>query len=162
GRLCRLPTAYRLLPTDMDFTSALEQLAADPAAPLDAAEVALLLASDEYPDLDCAAYLDRVDALADVLRPRLPGNLEERVRHLGQFLFDGQGFVGNAEQYYDPRNSYLNEVIDRRLGIPITLSVLAIAVGQRAGLDVEGVALPGHFIVQASEGEERVLFDPFH
>src|SRR5947209_7893006 len=121
----------------MDFTAALQQLAADPAAPLDAAEVALLLATDEYADLDVTGYLDRIEALADAVRPRLRGDLEERTRRLSAFLFDDQGFAGNAEQYYDPRNSYLNDVIDRRLGIPITLSLVAIAVGRRAGLDVE-------------------------
>ena len=146
----------------MDLTAVLQQLSADPAAPLDAAEVALLLAADEYPDLDIAGYLRQIDSLAAAVRPHLRGGLDEQARCLGTFLFDEQGFAGNADHYYDPRNSYLNEVLDRRLGIPITLSVVAIAVGQRAGLLVEGVALPGHFIVQAIDGDDRVLVDPFH
>jgi regulator of sirC expression with transglutaminase-like and TPR domain len=146
----------------MNCTEALHLLADDPSAPLDAAEVALLLAADEYPDLDISGYLSRLEDMADRLRPRLHGSLEQHVRRLSSFLFDDECFTGNADEYYDPRNSYLNDVIDRRLGIPITLSVVAISIGQRAGLDVAGVGLPGHFIAKAVEGDAEVLFDPFH
>jgi regulator of sirC expression with transglutaminase-like and TPR domain len=72
------------------------------------------------------------------------------------------GFRGNTQEYYDPRNSYLNEVLDRRTGIPITLSVVAMAVGSRAGLEVVGVGLPGHFVAKAAGDGEEALFDPFH
>src|SRR5262249_46587327 len=76
--------------------------------------------------------------------------------------FHDMGFRGNVQKYYDPRNSYLNLVLDRRTGIPITLSLVAMAVGERSGLRVLGVGLPGHFVVKAVEGGEEILFDPFH
>jgi regulator of sirC expression with transglutaminase-like and TPR domain len=146
----------------MSFTEALHQLAANPAAPLDVADVALLLASDEYPDLDVAECLDWIDQLACEVSPRLIGDLCDRTAALGSFLFEERGFRGNERDYYDPRNSYLNDVIERRLGIPITLSVLAMSVGARAGIEVVGVGLPGHFIAKAVAENEEVLFDPFH
>ena len=147
----------------MDLDATLAALAADPSQPVDLAELALHLARDEYPDLDVPTYLARLDALADELRPRLTGSLSARTAELAHFLFEERGFAGNADDYYDPRNSYLNDVLDRKLGIPITLSVLAMAVGTRAGLDVVGVGLPGHFVAKASDASGHdILFDPFH
>jgi regulator of sirC expression with transglutaminase-like and TPR domain len=146
----------------MDLDAALDRLASDPSAPLDAAELALLVARDEYPDLDLAAYAVQLDDLARQARPRMRGDLEARVAGLSQFLFDELRFRGNVQHYYEPDNSYLNRVLDRRLGIPITLSVVTMAVGTRAGLEVHGLGLPGHFIVKAVEGDQEVLFDPFH
>jgi regulator of sirC expression with transglutaminase-like and TPR domain len=147
----------------MDLDAALAALADDPASPVDVAAVALHLARDEYPDLDVAPHLDRLDRLAETVKPRLRGDLTARTRALAAFLFDEEGFRGNAADYYDPRNSYLNEVLDRRLGLPITLAVLAMAVGARAGLEVVGVGLPGHFVAKAvGRGGPDVLFDPFH
>ncbi len=146
----------------MDLDAALDRLARDPAAPLDAAEVALHLARDEYPDLDVPAYLTRLDDLAAQARPLLAGDLEQRVAALSQFLFDDLRFRGNVQQYYDPDNSYLNRVLDRRVGLPITLSVVTMAVAGRAGLTVHGVGLPGHFVVKAVDRGQEVIFDPFH
>jgi regulator of sirC expression with transglutaminase-like and TPR domain len=147
----------------MDLDTTLAALAADPTLPVDLAELALHLARDEYPDLDIAAYLARLDALADELRPRQAGSLSARTAELTHFLFEEHGLAGNGEDYYDPRNSYLNDVLDRKLGIPITLSVVAVAVGTRAGLAVAGVGLPGHFVAKASdESGHDILFDPFH
>jgi regulator of sirC expression with transglutaminase-like and TPR domain len=147
----------------MNLDSTLAALAADPTASVDLAELALHLARDEYPTLDVAAYLARLDALADELRPRLAGSLAARTAELAHFLFEEHDFAGNADDYYDPRNSYLNDVLDRKLGIPITLSVVAIAVGARAGLTVAGVGLPGHFVAKASDDSGHdILFDPFH
>src|SRR5947199_10304866 len=108
----------------MDLAAALDLLADDPTAPLDVAELALALAGDEYPGLDAEHYLKLLDGLAGAVRPRLCGELPERVAALGRFLFEEQGFRGNVPDYYDPRNSYLNEVLDRRVGIPISLSVV--------------------------------------
>jgi regulator of sirC expression with transglutaminase-like and TPR domain len=88
--------------------------------------------------------------------------LEDRVQDLGHYLFDDLRFRGNVQNYYEADNSYLNRVLDRRLGIPITLSLVTMAVGTRAGLEVVGVGLPGHFITKAVEGGREVLFDPFH
>ncbi len=146
----------------MNADVALARLAADPADPADLAPVVLALAADEYPDLDAARYLRALDDLAARLRPRLRGSFEARVNALTTFLFDDEGFTGNAPRYYDPRNSYLNDVLDRRLGIPITLSLVAMAVGQRCDLEVVGVGLPGHFVAKAVEGGDEVIFDPFH
>src|SRR5438128_2597262 len=142
--------------------SLLQQLAQDPAADVDLAEVALLLAADEYPDLDVASYLARLDDLAARLRPQLVDELAVNIAALSHFLFEDEGFAGNAVDYYDPRNSYFNDVLDRKLGIPITLSMLAMAIGRRVGIDIVGVGLPGHFIAKAIHGSVEVLFDPFH
>jgi regulator of sirC expression with transglutaminase-like and TPR domain len=146
----------------MDLDATLDRLAADPSAPLDPAEVGLALARDEYPELDTEAYLSEIGGMAREARPYLRGDLESRVRGLCRYLFHDQGFRGNLKDYYDARNSYLNDVLDRRTGIPITLSIVAMAVGGRAGLAVVGVGLPGHFVAKAVEGGREVLFDPFH
>jgi regulator of sirC expression with transglutaminase-like and TPR domain len=90
------------------------------------------------------------------------GSLAAKVTGLCRYLFHDMGFRGNVKDYYDPRNSYFNQVMERRTGIPITLSALTMAVGRRAGLHVEGVGLPGHFIVKAVEGRHQILIDPFH
>jgi regulator of sirC expression with transglutaminase-like and TPR domain len=146
----------------MNLNTALTQLARDADAPLDLAEIALLLARDEYPDLDVDGYLSELNAMAVEVQRSLHGGFATRVECLCRYLYRDLGFIGNANNYYDPRNSYLNEVIDRRTGLPIALSAVAIAVGQRAGLNVVGVGLPGHFIAKATAGEQEVLFDPFH
>jgi regulator of sirC expression with transglutaminase-like and TPR domain len=140
----------------------LRELADDPNAPLDVAEVALYLAADEYPDLFIPDYLQQLDDLADGADSYAGGAWEERVAGLCYYLFDEEGFVGNTADYYDPCNSYMNDVLDRRLGLPITLSVLAMSVGARLGLDIVGIGLPGHFIAKAEHGSEALLFDPFH
>src|SRR5437773_10084362 len=116
----------------MNLEAALETLARDPAAPLDLAELALSLARDEYPDLDVEAYLGELDGMAHEARRYLRGDLAARVSGLCRYLFHDMGFRGNQADYYDPRNSYLNQVLDRRLGIPISLSAVVIAVGRRA------------------------------
>jgi regulator of sirC expression with transglutaminase-like and TPR domain len=147
----------------MNLDTALTVLAQDLAAPLDVAEVALHLARDEYPQLDVDAMLGELRGMAREARQRMHGPVDTQFRGLCRYLFHDLGFRGNIENYYDPRNSYLNEVLDRRLGIPITLSVIAMAVGARAGVHVVGVGLPGHFIAKliADNGREQ-LFDPFH
>ena len=146
----------------MNLDSALTLLAHDPSAPLDLAELALSLARDEHPALDVEGYLAELGAMAREVRPRLRGGLKARTAVLCRYLFEDMGFQGDRRDYYSAQNSYLNEVIDRRKGIPITLSAVAMAVGARAGLDVAGVGLPGHFVAKAVAGGEDVLFDPFH
>jgi regulator of sirC expression with transglutaminase-like and TPR domain len=133
---------------------------------------ALAIARGEYARLEPAAYLRRLDEMAAELRPHLsPEESPERlIAVLNAYLFGEQAFHGNANDYYDPRNSYLNDVLDRRTGIPITLSVVYIEVARRVGLYVEGVGLPGHFIVRApaaagafSTGSgPGLLVDPFN
>ncbi|QDU22881.1 SirB1 family protein [Urbifossiella limnaea] len=147
----------------MDLPATLAALAADPHHPADLAELALHLARDEYPDLDPAVYLARLDDLADRLAQRLTGRLTADAAELTHLLFADEEFAGNQADYYDPRNSYLNDVLDRKLGLPITLSLVAAAVGTRAGLTVEGVGLPGHFVAKVvGEDGAAVFFDPFH
>ena len=126
------------------------------------AEGSLLIAREEYPELDAGAYLRRLDGLADAVRPRLRGGPATAVEAMNRLLFDEEGFRGNTTEYYDPRNSFLNDVLDRRTGIPITLSTVYIEVGRRAGLSLHGVGLPGHFIVRLSAGNGGVLVDPFY
>lgn len=142
-----------------------ERLLAQDEAAIDLARACLLIAEDAYPGLDVDGYLGEIERFGAKLRARLGAGVapEERVVALNAYLFDELGFAGNTDDYYDPRNSYLNEVLDRRLGIPITLSILAVGVGRRCGVPVVGVGLPGHFIAKAvgPHGEE-VLFDPFH
>ncbi len=116
---------------------------------IDLARAALYLAAEEYPALDVDAYVGRLDALAaDVAELPLetPAPLG-RLLNLSAYLFAEQGFAGNARSYYDPRNSFLNEVLDRRTGIPITLCVVYLELGWRLGLPLAGVGMPGHFLV---------------
>jgi regulator of sirC expression with transglutaminase-like and TPR domain len=146
----------------MNLDTALALLARNPSAPLDLAEVALALARDEYPNLDVEATLAELAGMAHEVRPRLRGPLLAQVEGLCRYLFHEMGFRGDERDYYNPRNSYLNEVLERRTGIPITLSVVAMAVAERAGLTVVGVGLPGHFVVKAVRADQEILFDPYH
>jgi regulator of sirC expression with transglutaminase-like and TPR domain len=118
--------------------------------PLD--EACFLIAAHAHPDVDVVERRAQLDALAASLDA---SNGSE----LAFALFDDLGFAGNTIEYSDPENSYLDAVLDRRLGIPITLSVLMIEVGRRRGIDVRGVGMPGHFLVVVGEGE---WYDPFH
>jgi regulator of sirC expression with transglutaminase-like and TPR domain len=118
-----------------------------PEIPL--AEAALNVAAEEYPGLDVPSYLRRIDALGERVREQLGEGLGAlRTLQALRTVLRAEGFRGNDEQYYDPRNSFLNEVLDRKLGIPITLSVLTIEVARRAGLRLQGVGFPGHFLVR--------------
>ena len=146
----------------MDLDGALEQLAKEPTARFDVAELALCLARDEYPELDVEAYLSELNGMVREAKTYLAGSLESRVHGLCRYLFHEMGFRGNLQDYYNPGNSYFNEVIDKRTGIPISLSVLVIAVGGRAGLEIVGVGLPGHFVAKAVRNGTEVIFDPFH
>jgi len=130
---------------------------------IDLAHACLMIAQDAYPELEVEPYLGEIERMALRLRGRLgqTGAAEEKVMALNQFLFDELGYRGNAEQYYDPRNSYLNEVMDRRTGIPITLAVLYMALGRRIGLPLEGVSFPGHFLVRLRLRGGMLVLDPF-
>jgi regulator of sirC expression with transglutaminase-like and TPR domain len=127
------------------------------------AEAALYLAQETYPELSVKAYLDRIADMAETIKAELGLELDPvRIVHeINTHLFDTLGLQGNREQYYDPRNSFLNEVIDRGLGIPITLSVIYIEVGRLVGLPIAGVGMPGHFIVQYTAQPEPFWIDPF-
>ncbi len=124
---------------------------------------ALTVARDEYPDLDVDGYERQVSGLArHLLDRRHSSDPVAGVRAINAFLFDELGFAGNQNDYYDPRNSYLNDVIDRKLGIPISLGVLQIALGQGLGLDMRGVSFPGHFLVSLPVDGGVLVLDPFH
>ncbi len=136
---------------------------------IDLARAALVFARHEYPGLDIDGYLARIDLLAQRARHKVHGpkragsgkmNPLDAAAALSSFLFEEEGFRGNSEDYYDPRNSYLNQVLERKLGIPITLSVLYMEVGWRLGLQLAGVGMPGHFMVKLL-GVEGVYIDPF-
>ena len=129
---------------------------------VDLAQAALLIAQEDTADFEVRPYMARLDGLAAGVEPRLQGLApEDASAALMQHLFVDEGFRGNEDSYYDPRNSYLNEVLDRRLGIPLTLTILAMEVGRRLELPLTGMALPGHFVVRhGAEGE--TIFDPFH
>ncbi len=132
--------------------------------PIPLARGALLVAREEYPDLDVDKYLDKMTALAQQAEPlvRSGANTVERVQLLASFLFDEQGFAGDREEYSDPRNSFLNQVLDRRLGIPITLSVIYLEIGRRLGLNLYGVSFPAHFLVKAVDERGELIIDPFN
>ena len=130
---------------------------------IELARACLLIAEDAYPGLDVGRYVGEIERLALGLRNRLPrdAGAEEKIVALNQFLFDDLGYTGNADDYYDPRNSYLNEVIGRRTGIPITLSVLYMELGRKIGLPLEGVSFPGHFLVRLRLRGGMLVLDPF-
>ena len=144
-------------------TENFEALASKPDEALDVARIALALAADAYPDLDPGVYLAWLDTTAEAIAGAadLAMPLPERLAMLDRQLFEVEGFSGNQDDYFDPRNSYLNDVIERRTGIPITLSVVYLEVGWRLGLPLVPVSFPAHFLV-ASTGSRRVFIDPFH
>lgn len=146
----------------MNLDEELGRLAHDPATACDLAELAFHLARDEYPQVDVEAYLSELAGISHEAANYIRGDLGARVNGLCRYLFHEMGFHGNNQNYYDPLNSYLNQVIDRRTGIPITLSIVVMAVAARTGLQVVGVGLPGHFVVKAIDGPAQILFDPFH
>ncbi len=134
-------------------------------ASIDLAEGSLAIARTEYPALDVAYYSKRLDALAGRVRHRIRNNptAREVIALLNRVLFDEEGLRGNREDYYDPRNSFLNDVLDRKLGIPITLSVIYMEVARRVGFPIAGTGMPGHFLLKhydAMSGE--ILIDAFN
>lgn len=141
---------------------AFKHLVLSSEAELDLGLAALAVARIEHPDLAPAEYLRRLDELAAGSEARGIDDGRRVLERLRRFLFEQEGFRGNVDAYYDPRNSCLNDVLDRKLGIPITLSILMMEVGRRLGLTIEGVGLPGHFIVAAHVAGDRILLDPFN
>ena len=142
-----------------EFTRATEM----PDEELDVARLALLIASMEYPDLNIDDQLGVLDSLAAGASRWLTQDVEalQAVNVLSRWLFDDLGFAGNQEDYYDAKNSYLNDLLDRRLGIPLSLSLVYIEVGRRARVPLVGIGMPGHFLVRHRD-EEGLYVDPFH
>ena len=140
-----------------------ERILAEKDEKIDLARACLMIAEDAYPGLDVERYMGEIEGMAHRLRarPKQSGAIEERIIALNEFLFEELGYWGNTDDYYDPRNSYLNEVIDRKTGIPITLSILYMELGRRIGLPLEGISFPGHFLVRLRLRGGVLILDPF-
>ena len=136
----------------MEATARFAELLRRPDGEIPLDEAATLIASHAHPDVDVGDVLARLDTLA-------AESAAADADALADFLFVERGFAGNTVDYGDPRNSYLDDVLTRRLGIPISLSVLMIETGRRRGLELRGVSMPGHFLVAAGPG---AFVDPFH
>ena len=151
------------LPEPSAAAARFRELIGLPEPDLDLAEAALLIARNAGQELDVGHYLSRIDELAAQLARRLPrpASDTDRILALNTFLFQDQGFGPNVEDYYDLRNSFLNEVLERRLGIPISLSVVYMEVGRRIGLPLQGINFPGHFLVKCKLSEGTVILDPY-
>lgn len=126
------------------------------------AEGALLIAQEDYPSMKIEEYLERLDAIASRITAMPVGGDADRLELIRAVLFEEMGLEGNQDEYYDPRNSYLNEVLDRGLGIPISLSVVLIHVARSAGIEAYGVGLPGHYVVRAELDGNTVWVDAFN
>jgi regulator of sirC expression with transglutaminase-like and TPR domain len=139
------------------------QVAARPETELDLARAALLIAEPEYPELDIPKHIATLDQLGEDAERRLVGvapGVDQAARLLG-FLYQELGFHGNSAAYHDPRNSFLNQVLERRTGIPITLALVVLEVARRVGIAADGVCFPGHFLVRAPVSGGLLLIDPF-
>jgi len=142
----------------------LARLLDQPDENIDLGRAALLLARVEYPDLELEIQVSRLDQLGaeagSVVKSELgPAGLLAALR---RFLAEVCGFRGNELDYYDPKNSFMNDVLDRRIGIPITLSIVYMEIGRRIGIPLQGVGLPGHFLVKYADGKDMLFLDPFH
>ena len=132
-------------------------------AEMDLARAVLLVAKEEYPQLSVDLYLARLDQVAEEVKDRLANETASLIV-LGEVidtLYTRRKLSGNREAYYDPRNSFLNDVLDRGVGIPLTLGIVILEVSWRLGLPLEGVKFPGHFLVRYTGSEVRLLIDPF-
>jgi regulator of sirC expression with transglutaminase-like and TPR domain len=135
-----------------------------PDEQIDLAKAALCYAQAEYPDLNISKYLSIIDAIALEIKPQLP---TERyplkiIKTINYHLFDCLKFQGNNQDYYNPNNSFLNQVIDRRVGIPISLSVIYLAIAQRLNFPMIGIGMPGHFLIRPNFQNASIFVDPFN
>ncbi len=142
-----------------DFRQAVDR----PEDLIDLGRAALTIALPDYPDLDIPACLAQIDELAVAVTQRCGAvaDVYRSLAALNYILFTERRFRGNRDDYFDPKNSFLNEVLARKTGIPISLSVLYIEVAQRIGLKLSGVGFPGHFLVKYAESREEIVIDPF-
>ncbi len=141
-----------------------QQLVTLPDSAIPLAEAALLMACEEYPQLEISPYLDQLDRMAQMAQKslRAEDTPVQTVEKINAVLFETLGFRGNTEDYYDPRNSFFNDVIDRRVGIPITLSTVYMEVSRRLQFPISGVGMPGHFVVKFNNRSEEFFLDPFN
>ncbi|MGB5972456.1 MAG: tetratricopeptide repeat protein [Nodosilinea sp.] len=135
-----------------------------PADQVSLARAALYIAQEEYPYLEADDHLAMLDRMAETLSQRLPADLYplKIIRAVNDYLFGELNFRGNSEEYYDPRNSFLNDVLERRVGIPITLSLVYLELAHRVGFPMVGVSVPGHFLIRPTVDEMDIFVDPFH
>ena len=131
---------------------------------IDLAKAALYIAQEEYPNIDTEEYLNALDTMALELQERLPSQRYPLrvIQSINQYLYDDLGFAGNAEDYYDPRNSYFNDVIERRLGIPITLALVYLEIARRIDFPMVGVGMPGHFLIRPDIADTEIFIDAFN
>jgi regulator of sirC expression with transglutaminase-like and TPR domain len=151
----------------MNFSSArqyFDQEIQQPDERIDLAKAALYIAQEEYPNIDAEEYLNAFDTMALELQERLPSQRYPLrvIQSINQYLYDDLGFAGNVEDYYDPRNSYLNDVIERRLGIPITLALVYLEVARRIDFPMVGVGMPGHFLIRPDIPDTEIFIDTFN
>jgi regulator of sirC expression with transglutaminase-like and TPR domain len=141
-----------------------EALARLPDAEIDLGLGALLIAAEAYPDLVIEDWIAQLDDLGMRAAERMPAGADwsTQLSILNRFLFREEGFTGSETDVFDPRDSFLNEVLTRKTGIPITLSLVFMEVGRRAGLDIQGVSFPGHFLVKMEVPGGEVVIDPYN
>src|SRR2546428_7443242 len=146
--------------TPAEARDAFTRLLQTPEGELDLAEAALLIAAEEYPGLRPAVYLNQIARMGSELKHRIRAEVEpSRVVEVeNAYLFEELHFKGNRQEYYDPRNSLLNEVLDRRVGFSLSLPMLYVAVGERSGLPVRGVGMTGHFLVKYAPATSGEIF----
>ena len=139
------------------------QLLEAPDEELDLAAAAFQIARIAYPELSVELYRKRLDAMASEITARLPENPDPyiAIEAINQYLYGDMAFEGNDEDYYDPRNSFLNDVLTRGTGIPITLSLVYMEVARRVGLRLVGISMPGHFLVRYAREDRDIYIDPF-
>jgi len=150
----------------MDFSLARQhfyQEVQQPDEQINLERAALYIAQEEYLDLDVDEYLNALDMMADDVREQLP--IESYplkiLKTINHYLYGNLGFAGNTENYYDPRNSFFNDVIDRRTGIPITLSLVYLAIAQRLDFPMVGIGMPGHFLIRPIQEDMDIFVDAF-
>ncbi|WP_066376814.1 MULTISPECIES: SirB1 family protein [unclassified Anabaena] len=131
---------------------------------IDLAKAALYIAQEEYPQLDIEEYINALDTMADEVQARLPTSRYPLrvIQTINQYLYDDLGFAGNQSNYYDPRNSFLNDVIDRRTGIPITLALVYLEIARRIDFPMQGIGMPGHFLIRPAIPDMEIFVDAFN
>lgn len=141
-----------------------QQEVQQPDEQIDLLQAALYIAQAEYPNLDVAEYINAIETMAAEVEERLPSEPYPLriIQTINQYLYDDLGFSGNTDDYYDPRNSFFNEVIDRRTGIPITLALVYLAIAERIHFPMVGVGMPGHFLIRPNVAEMEIFVDAFH
>jgi regulator of sirC expression with transglutaminase-like and TPR domain len=151
----------------MNFSSARQSFYQEinqPDEQINLAKAALDIAQEEYPDLDLEEYLNALDTMAAEVQERLPAERYpmRTIQTINRYLYDDLGFIGNTDDYYDPRNSFLNDVIDRRTGIPLTLALVYLEIARRIDFPMVGVGMPGHFLIRPEFEDVGIFVDAFN